>query len=112
MPPPRLVRVAGGKVRVIEQIYEFTPPGGDPERPIKVLGLQDYAPQRRPRQVAVWEFTVPECYRAEIPDGFECRTYAEVRETLTRCFLEGDATRMADHMVEWYADYLGPRVPA
>lgn len=93
-------------MKLIEQIFEFTPPHGDPSLPIKVLGLQDYSPHWQPGQPTVWEFTVPECYRAQIPDGLRCFTYAEVCGTLAHSFLADDSARMQDHMVQWYADYL------
>ena len=89
-------------MKVIEQIYEFTPPDGDPGEPIKVIGLQDYSPDQ-PRKVAVWEITVPGRYRSRLPNGLECHSYAEVCGTLARCFFDGDETKVREHMVQWYA---------
>lgn len=94
-------------MKVIEQIYEFTPPNGDADHPIKVIGMKDY-PQDRPRRVTVWEVTVPGSWRARMPGRFECRSYAEVCRTLARCFFDGDETRVREHMVQWYAERRRP----
>ena len=76
-------------MQIPNQIYEFTPPGGEGKPPIVILGLQEYSPGQS-RKVDLWRFEVPDDFVGNIPNGTEVTTFAVVERYLAESFCEGD----------------------
>ena len=76
---------------VVNQQFEFVPPGGNPAEPIMVYGMQESAQHRRSD---VWLLEVPAAHTATIPDKTKCASFGEVQQMLARCFFDGDESKV------------------
>ena len=76
---------------ILNQQYEFVPPGGNPAEPIMVYGMQK---SERHRRCDVWMLKVPPAHAGTIPNETECASFGEVQQMLARCFFEGDIAKV------------------
>jgi hypothetical protein len=76
---------------IVNQKFEFIPPGGNPAEPIMVYGMQESDQHRRSD---VWMLEVPEAHTATIPDKTRCASFGEVQQMLARCFFDGDEAKV------------------
>ncbi len=65
------------------RMYEFTPPNGDPSRPIVVLGLQDYSPGQT-QKTDIWKLDLPAEHAAQFAGHVEFDSYK------SKAILQGD----------------------
>ena len=79
---------------IINQRYEFRPPGGDPVQPILVRGIQEYSPGQL-RKNDLWEVKAPQAYADKLEGLTECDSYGAVGRLLA---LGGDIARVEDFM--------------
>lgn len=88
---------------ISNRIYEFIPPGGEPNSKISVRGGQPYSPGQS-RKNEVWEFHVPPMFADAIPDRTEVGSYVEAIKLIAACFCDGDEARAQDLLVLAYSD--------
>jgi hypothetical protein len=82
---------------IINQRLEFTPPDGDPDRPILILGLQEYSPGQA-RKVDLWKLEPPAEFAALFGAHVEFDTYASMCATLANRFCDGDQAAVRDRI--------------
>jgi hypothetical protein len=89
---------------IINQRYEFWPPGGDCTQPILVLGLQDFSPDQS-QTCNLWRLNVPDAYLGKVEDQTECDSYGSACRLLASVFFGGDIAQVANCIVPVGGDY-------
>ena len=72
-------------MRVESQRFEFVPTGGDPHKPIRIIGFHDYSP-RHSRKVDLWRFELPNGVQPAALNGMEAETWGAVLRILRSWF--------------------------
>lgn len=82
----------------LNQSHEITVPGGDPARPVKLLGMQDYSPGQT-RKVDEWHVQVPDDLLARWGNHHFFGSYKAACEAIATVFFGGDEAALEANMV-------------
>lgn len=82
---------------VVEESYEYVPPGGDPGRPIEIHGFAPYLPGQR-RTIERFAFRVPPGSAHDIPDRLVVAGWPDVVAKLLETFPDETADGLAQRM--------------
>jgi hypothetical protein len=80
---------------IINQRYEFRPPGGDPAQPILIFGIQEFSPGQT-QECDLWRVKTPQAFADKLEGQTECDSYGAVCRLLAGAFFGGDVARVAD----------------